>query len=158
MPKSQRQKAAALLAANAPALRLPKRPPRLPRLPKQPRRLRPLPPSSRSVYCKPKAFGSCEPDRLATPKRFFVVPNPPLPHDPRRKPIQLGYILKTHGLRGHIVAHFDVDDVARPTPSSKPCTSPLAGRAHPAGGAHRGEGAAPARRPRPAQAARHRAH
>jgi 16S rRNA processing protein RimM len=25
---------------------------------------------------------------------------------------QLGYILKTHGLRGHVAAHFDVDDVA----------------------------------------------
>jgi len=25
---------------------------------------------------------------------------------------QLGYILKTHGLRGHVVAHFDVDDTA----------------------------------------------
>ncbi|UOQ99129.1 ribosome maturation factor RimM [Hymenobacter sp. 5317J-9] len=24
---------------------------------------------------------------------------------------QLGYILKTHGLRGHVAAHFDVDDV-----------------------------------------------
>ena len=23
---------------------------------------------------------------------------------------QLGYIIKTHGLRGHVVAHFDVDD------------------------------------------------
>ena len=25
---------------------------------------------------------------------------------------QLGYILKTHGLRGHVAAHFDVDNVA----------------------------------------------
>ena len=25
---------------------------------------------------------------------------------------QLGYILKTHGLRGHVAAHFDVDDPA----------------------------------------------
>ena len=25
---------------------------------------------------------------------------------------QLGYLIKTHGLRGHLVAHFDVDDVA----------------------------------------------
>jgi 16S rRNA processing protein RimM len=25
---------------------------------------------------------------------------------------QLGYIIKTHGLRGHVVAHFDVDDTA----------------------------------------------
>ncbi|WP_310393994.1 ribosome maturation factor RimM [Hymenobacter sp.] len=25
---------------------------------------------------------------------------------------QLGYIIKTHGLRGHVVAHFDVDDAA----------------------------------------------
>lgn len=25
---------------------------------------------------------------------------------------QLGYVLKTHGLRGHLAAHFDVDDVA----------------------------------------------
>lgn len=25
---------------------------------------------------------------------------------------QLGYLLKTHGLRGHLAAHFDVDDVA----------------------------------------------
>ena len=25
---------------------------------------------------------------------------------------QLGYVLKTHGLRGHVVAHFDVDDPA----------------------------------------------
>ncbi|WP_046244580.1 ribosome maturation factor RimM [Hymenobacter terrenus] len=25
---------------------------------------------------------------------------------------QLGYIIKTHGLRGHVVAHFDVDDVS----------------------------------------------
>ena len=25
---------------------------------------------------------------------------------------QLGYIIKTHGLRGHVVAHFDVDDPA----------------------------------------------
>ncbi|MBF9219920.1 ribosome maturation factor RimM [Hymenobacter ruricola] len=24
---------------------------------------------------------------------------------------QLGYLLKTHGLRGHVAAHFDVDDV-----------------------------------------------
>ncbi|MDB5269219.1 MAG: ribosome maturation factor RimM [Hymenobacter sp.] len=25
---------------------------------------------------------------------------------------QLGYLIKTHGLRGHLVAHFDVDDVS----------------------------------------------
>ena len=25
---------------------------------------------------------------------------------------QLGYIIKTHGLRGHVAAHFDVDDAA----------------------------------------------
>ncbi len=25
---------------------------------------------------------------------------------------QLGYIIKTHGLRGHVVAHFDVDDAS----------------------------------------------
>ncbi|MFC7667815.1 hypothetical protein ACFQT0_10765 [Hymenobacter humi] len=41
------------------------------------------------------------------PPNFFVIPPPA--HASRRN-VSLGYIIKTHGLRGHVVAHFDVDD------------------------------------------------